>query len=895
MVPRLLLASVTILACFLQGPVAKSPDCSPLPTAHCQLPAVPEKLPDGVALWLDAARLKEAWQAHGKPPLRSGSAIDVWYDESGNGLDLVQRVQGAQPKYIEAGASAVVRFEGTHWLGQTGAKRKLDSCTLFVLAAPRSNPGGFRALFSVNETGKNDYVTGFNMDLGPAGTSDFSHLNIEGRGFGGVRNLLPGAHPFGEFRLLAMTCQPGPGGVQLFVDGQPAGKRDRAAGKLIMDQITVGARCYSNRAEPPFISGHFDGDIAEVILFERILSPAERTLVHDYLVKKHAGLKQALATSSKTQGHFVKTVPNPPAVQFLVPGFTVKELPVELPNINNVRYREDGKLVALGYNGNIYLLSGGKETGLEDKVELFWENKGSLRSPIGMALTPKGYAKGQGVFVAAKGKVVLIVDTDGDGKADKEIIVAQGWKELPHGVDALGLALDKDHNVYFGLGCADYTNAYLKAGDKSLYDLKSERGTIQKVSADFSKRETICTGIRFSVGLAFNKEGDLFATDQEGATWLPNGNPFDELLHIQPGRHYGFPPRHPKFLPNVVDEPSTFDYGPQHQSTCGLCFNDGVNGGPCFGPKEWLGDAIVCGESRGKLYRTRVVKSADFVLPGEKVGRSVGYVAQNQLLACLQMLTIDACVSPTGALVVACHSGPPDWGTGPQGKGKLYKIFYSDPNTPQPTLTWSSGPREVRIAFDKPLDPQMLKDIVKNVKIERGPFVRPGDRFETLSPPYAIVKQQRTTPRFEVPVHGVQIAADRRTLIVATGVLTEAGPYAITLPRPAVEKDKAIKQHDMIDLGFDLSGLQATWEGEDKSADHLAAACRPGGFSQIHSRKQRARGILREAQKTCEVDVQDSAQSLEHAASCHSAGIDPGLHGIARKDSALGRDHVILF
>ena len=87
---------------------------------------------------------------------------------------------------------------------------------------------------------------------------------------------------------------------------------------------------------------------------------------------------------------------------------------------------------------------------------------------------------------------------------------------------------------------------------------------------DFKTREVIATGIRFPVGMRFNRRGDLFASDQEGATWLPNGNPLDELLHIQKGRHYGFPPRHPKHLPNVIDEPSVFDYGPQHQSTCGI-------------------------------------------------------------------------------------------------------------------------------------------------------------------------------------------------------------------------------------------------------------------------------------------------------------------------------------
>src|SRR5262249_12514992 len=262
-------------------------------------------------------------------------------------------------------------------------------------------------------------------------------------------------------------------------------------------------------------------------------------------------------------------------------------------------------------------------------------------------------SRGQGVFVAAKGKLSLIVDTNGDNRADQEIVVAEGWKELPHGVDALGVALDSEGNIFFGLGTASFTQPYLvdPATSRAGYDLKSERGAILKVSPEFQRREIVCTGIRFSVGLAFNRQGDLFCTDQEGATWLPNGNPFDELLHIQPGRHYGFPPRHPKHLPGVINEPSVFDYTPQPQSTWGLNLNESVNRGPIFGPACGRGDAIVSGYSRGKLFRTKLVKTA------------TGYVAQNQLLACLNMLTVDATVSPDGALIVATHSGSPDWGS----------------------------------------------------------------------------------------------------------------------------------------------------------------------------------------------------------------------------------------
>src|SRR5439155_17945478 len=138
----------------------------------------------------------------------------------------------------------------------------------------------------------------------------------------------------------------------------------------------------------------------------------------------------------------------------------------------------------------------------------------------------------------------------------------------------LGLALDRDGNLFFGLGCADFTNAYLvdKQG-QGHYDLRSERGTILKLSPDRTKREIVCTGVRFTVGMAFNRAGDLFATDQEGETWLPGGNPLDELLHIIPGRHYGFPPRHEKHLPDVIDDPAVVVFGPQHQSTCRIKLN----------------------------------------------------------------------------------------------------------------------------------------------------------------------------------------------------------------------------------------------------------------------------------------------------------------------------------
>jgi glucose/arabinose dehydrogenase len=224
----------------------------------------------------------------------------------------------------------------------------------------------------------------------------------------------------------------------------------------------------------------------------------------------------------------------------LVPGFTVHELPLKIGNINNVRYRHDGKVVALGYDGRIHLLSDTDGDGLEDRDELFWDQT-TMRGPIGIALTPKNDARGDGVFVASKGKVSFFIDRERDGRADEEKIIATGWKESFHSVDTLGVAIDpKDGAIYFGLGTVNFADPYLidKATGRAAYDIHDTHGTIQRLSADFSQRETICTGVRFTCALAFNRAGDLFATEQEGATWLPNGNPLDELLQIERGKHY---------------------------------------------------------------------------------------------------------------------------------------------------------------------------------------------------------------------------------------------------------------------------------------------------------------------------------------------------------------------
>ena len=214
------------------------------------------------------------------------------------------------------------------------------------------------------------------------------------------------------------------------------------------------------------------------------------------------------------------------------------------------------------------------------------------------------------------------------------------------------------------------------------------------------------------------------------------------------------------------------------------------------------------GYSRGKLYRTQLVKT------------DAGYVARNQLLACLNMLTVDGCVAPDGSLVVACHSGGPDWGSGPTGKGKLYKISYTDQEHPQPVLVWPAGPREVRVEFDRPVDPQLLRDVLAQTKITAGKFVRAGDRFESLWPRLrgragarrrrrgSTCRSTRRNSRPTAARWSSRPTRSRRRCTTRSRCPAWAGPTKDS-------EGRHCRSTPQIDLDFDLSGVEATWKSKD--------------------------------------------------------------------------------
>lgn len=258
----------------------------------------------GLVLWLDAERLDAARVAHGLPALPDGSWVDVWHDASGHGRHLAQPREEAQPTIVDG----ALRFDGeASYLERRGNALRLADFTLFLVAAPLSNSGGFRGFLAINREGEHDYTSGLNVDQGFGFSWRFEALNVEGKGFGGMANLLTEPAEFGLVRRLTVTSTPGAGGTRLHVDGRANGARDRAASTLDVDRITVGARRHGAPLEtrgflaPLETRGFLDGDIVQVLRYDRALADEERRAVEAYLADRLGGDRE-VARRAKAVG-----------------------------------------------------------------------------------------------------------------------------------------------------------------------------------------------------------------------------------------------------------------------------------------------------------------------------------------------------------------------------------------------------------------------------------------------------------------------------------------------------------------------------------------------------------------------------------------------------------------
>jgi len=214
----------------------------------------------GLSLWLDAADTST---------ITVSTGVSVWADKSGNGRDAAQAVGGKQPAYSSTiNGKNVVTFQGTDDTMQIGANAAFNATSQTIIVVARQNANANQALWY-----KADSNSAVGVIMRYRAASVFwlyqqNDVNAE--------TLSNNASTNSNVNVFATVVEPA--NQSGFVNGTPVSTANVAT-------------AYDNNSGPWLgsrrdVGEYLQGDIAEVLHWNRALTAAEREKVQQYLGRK---------------------------------------------------------------------------------------------------------------------------------------------------------------------------------------------------------------------------------------------------------------------------------------------------------------------------------------------------------------------------------------------------------------------------------------------------------------------------------------------------------------------------------------------------------------------------------------------------------------------------------
>jgi hypothetical protein len=252
-----------------------STEVSATPSAPPPPLSPPAEIPtQGLVLVLDAGNIALT--------AGNGSEVTQWRDASGGVRDATIST-GFGPTLITGalGGKPVVRFDGQNdYLNlANGFENFTAGLTLFVVARPSSLQTGSKLFLLGNGSGQANVVLGRNG--GDAGLQYFTTDAGGNFGWFGTQPALTN----GEAAVYAVTQPGGPSSAPVQATVSRNGI-NVGSGTVYVPPVTTRGVNYIGRSYWGG-DGYFAGDIAEVIVYNRQLSPSEQTAVQTYLGQKY--------------------------------------------------------------------------------------------------------------------------------------------------------------------------------------------------------------------------------------------------------------------------------------------------------------------------------------------------------------------------------------------------------------------------------------------------------------------------------------------------------------------------------------------------------------------------------------------------------------------------------
>jgi hypothetical protein len=206
--------------------------------------------------------------------MNDGGSISTWYDRNSQAVNKNNATQATntnQPKFyinIFEGGIPAIRFDGTNdFMTFDGSALANSSYTIFVIEQRRANSSSNYFLGGTTSSSNANLHLGYrdNTTLAQAHYSNDMDVIVSG-----YSSPIPKMHTF-QFDTT--------NGKRYWLNGG-SNADSTSAGQ------TTALTAYVGSAIGRYASNYFNGDIAEIIIFKRLLRSDERRSIEDYLSKK---------------------------------------------------------------------------------------------------------------------------------------------------------------------------------------------------------------------------------------------------------------------------------------------------------------------------------------------------------------------------------------------------------------------------------------------------------------------------------------------------------------------------------------------------------------------------------------------------------------------------------
>jgi len=354
-------------------------------------------------------------------------------------------------------------------------------------------------------------------------------------------------------------------------------------------------------------------------------------------------------------------------------------LPIDNPWRAQIRpggldFFKDGQRAAIcTWDGDVWIVDGLGTAG-SGGGELTWTRFATgLFQPLGLVI------RDDVVYVLGRDQITRLKNLNADGEADwyeafnHDAQVTEHFHEF-----AMDLQVSpKDGDFYYMKGACHAKQATVP-----------QQGTLMRVSADGSQSDIVCWGFRAPNGLAIDKAGRFFTTDQQGH-WTPA----NRVNLIEPGKYYGYGMSYlPKEKPADYEPPIAWVHPKFDRSPAQPFFVNSDQWGPLSG--KLLMSSYGTGEL--ELVMTETVR-----------GKTQGGVVKLDLPQATTGIMRSRFGPLDGQLYVCGLFG---WAGNQTKPGGLYRIRYAGQPLRSP-IDLRATTAGVVLTFSEPLDRELAADV----------------------------------------------------------------------------------------------------------------------------------------------------------------------------------------